>query len=188
MPPAVIGIVGLPGSGKTEVAKSLATSGATIVRMGDVVWQELERRGRAITDANVGQLSNEFRKLEGMGAIAKRSVPLVEAAGKGKRAVVVDGIRGISEVDEFRKAFGKGFHLIAVWSSEKSRYSRIASRRRVDDPLNLENFREKDLRELSWGLGDALALADVLFVNEGSIAELRAKSAGYFKRGIGEKT
>jgi len=187
MPPLVIGIVGLPGSGKTEVANSIAKFGAPIVRMGDVVLQELKRRGQKITDASVGKLSNEFRELEGMGAIAKRCIPLIEASGKGKKAIVVDGIRGISEVNEFREAFGKNFRLIAVWASEEVRYPRIVSRKRADDPITHKEFMEKDLRELSWGLGDALMLADFMFVNDGSIAELRARSTACYKKWIGER-
>ena len=82
----VIGIVGLPGSGKTEITKALTKFDVPSIRMGDVIWGELKRRGQSITETNVGNLSNEFRKNEGMGTIAKRCVPLIESCGKGKRA------------------------------------------------------------------------------------------------------
>ncbi len=183
----VIGIVGLPGSGKTEITKALSRFDVPSVRMGDVVWGELKRRGQAITEANVGKLSNEFRKNEGMGAIAKRCVPLIENCGKGKRAVVVDGIRGIAEVDEFRKAVGKNFHLIGVWASQGTRYRRIASRKREDDTLTPESFKEKDLRELGWGLGDAIALSDFMVLNEGDKQGLSKRSEELFKKIIGGK-
>lgn len=178
----VIGIVGLPGSGKTEVAKALAKLDVPSVRMGDVVWGELKRRGKSINEANVAKVSNEFRKREGMGAIAKRCVPLIEASGSGKRAVVVDGIRGIAEVNEFRKKFGRNFHLIAIWANEEVRYRRIASRKRADDSITRESFRKKDLRELSWGLGGAIALSDVMFINEGTIEELHMRATDFFKK------
>jgi dephospho-CoA kinase len=188
MPLDVLGIVGLPGSGKTEAAKALSELDVAYVRMGDVVWQEVERRGLRLTDDNIAKISEEFREKEGMGAIAKRCVPLIKAAGKGKKAVVVDGIRGISEVNEFRKAFGKGFHLIAVIADEKIRYRRVASRRREGDPLTPEKFRERDMRELGWGLGEALAMADITFKNEGPVEELRRLAVDYFKREIGGKS
>ena len=184
----VIGIVGLPGSGKTEVAKTLSKFDVPSVRMGDVVWSELKRRGKDITEANVGELSNEFRKREGMGAIAKRCVPLIQSCGKGKRAVVVDGIRGIAEVDEFRRAFGKNFHLVGTWASQETRYKRIASRKRADDSITHESFREKDLRELSWGLGEAIALSDYMMLNEGDIKELRTRALYLFKKIVGDKS
>ena len=183
----VIGIVGLHGSGKTEVTKALARFDVPSVRMGDVVWEELKRRGQKITEANVAKLASELREREGLGAIAKRCVPLIKARGKGKRAVVVDGIRGMAEVDEFRRAFGEGFHLLAVKASERIRYSRVASRARADDVATLKRFREKDKRELRWGLGEALVHADFTISNEGTIEELHRKAVELFKRVVGEK-
>ncbi|MEW6593229.1 MAG: AAA family ATPase, partial [Candidatus Hadarchaeota archaeon] len=168
----VVGLVGLQGSGKTEVVKALAEFDAPSVRMGDVVWNELKRRGMKINEKNVAEVANEFRAQDGMGAIAKRCIPLIEEKGKGKRAVIVDGIRGIAEVDEFRKVFGKDFSLIAVWASEDTRHSRIASRVREDDARGIENFRAKDRRELSWGLGEAMALAATKLVNEGPLTDI----------------
>jgi dephospho-CoA kinase len=183
-----MGVVGLPGSGKSEVAKALEEFDVPSVRMGDVIWGELKRRGQGINEANVGNLSNEFRKSEGMGAIAKRCVPLVESCGKGKKAVVVDGIRGIEEVEEFRKRFGNNFHAIGVWASQETRYRRIVARKRADDTITWERFKEKDQRELSWGLGDAIAMSDFMILNAGSAESLRRKSEEIFKLITGEKT
>lgn len=184
----VIGIVGLQGSGKTEVTKALTQFDVPSVRMGDVVWGELRRRGQKITEANVARVANELRERDGLGAIAKRCVPLIKARGKGKRAVVVDGIRGAAEVDEFRRAFGGRFHLLAVQASEQVRYSRVASRGRADDVATLEKFRKKDRRELSWGLGEAFARADFTITNEGTLKELHSKAVKFFKHVAGGKT
>jgi dephospho-CoA kinase len=185
MAPEVIGLVGLQGSGKTEVAKVFEKSDVPFVRMGDVVWEELKRRGQEITEAAVAKLANELRQEDGLAAIAKRCVPLISERGKGKKVVVVDGIRGIAEVEEFRRAFGEKFHLLAVGSDEKARYSRIASRGRADDAPTLERFREKDRRELSWGLEEALADADFLIKNEGTLEELQRQATGFFNRVVG---
>ena len=183
----VIGVVGLHGSGKTEVAKTLAEFDIPSVRMGDVVWEELMHRGQKINNLTVAAVANELRKREGLGAIAKRCAPLIESRSKGKRAVVVDGIRGIAEVDEFRCSFGDNFHLLAIWANERVRYSRVASRGRVDDVMSLESFREKDRRELGWGLGKALALADFIIVNEGTLEELHKRAIGIFEKVVGGK-
>ncbi len=181
----VIGLVGLQGSGKTEIAKVLAEFGVPRVRMGDVVWNELRRRGEEITEQNVAKLANELREREGMGAIAKRCVALIEEQGVGRPAVVVDGIRGLAEVEEFRKAFGNRFHLWAVWARRSIRYARIAARARADDAPTPERFDEKDRRELGWGMGEAIALADELIVNEGSLDDLRARVSELFRKVVG---
>ena len=176
-----MGIIGLHGSGKTEVAKALSKFDVPSVRMGDVVLEELKRRGHEINEVSVASVANELRQREGLGAIAKRCVPLIQARGEGKRAVVVDGIRGIAEVEEFRRTFGDGFHLLAVWANESIRYGRVESRRRVDDARSLETFREKDRRELGWGLGEAFALADFMILNEGTLEELHQRAIEIFK-------
>ncbi|MCS7131180.1 MAG: AAA family ATPase [Hadesarchaea archaeon] len=178
---SVMGIVGLQGSGKTEVAKVAMGLGIPCVRMGDVVWGEVRRRGLEINETTVGAVADELRRREGLGAIAKRCIPIIERVGRGKRAVVVDGVRGIAEVEEFRRAFGDRFRLLAVWASEKARYSRIVGRGRADDIESLKAFREKDRRELGWGLGEALALAEAIIVNEGTLEELREKAAEVIK-------
>ena len=183
----VIGTTGPHGSGKTEVAKALARFDVPCVRMGDVVWEEVRRRGHKITEANVAKVANELREREGPGAIAKRCVPLIKAQGEGKRAVAVDGIRGVAEVNEFRRAFGKNFHLIAVRAGEHTRYSRISSRGRTDDAYTRERFREKDRREDDWGLEKAIALADFIIVNEGTLEELHRKAVKIYKQLTGEK-
>ncbi|MGC8817224.1 MAG: AAA family ATPase [Candidatus Hadarchaeum sp.] len=188
MAPQIIGIVGLPGSGKTEVARILASMGAPSVRMGDIVWEELRRRGKKITEKNVGRLSNELRKKEGLGAVAKRCIPLIKKLSRGHQMVVVDGIRGMAEVKEFRKAFGKNFHLLGCWSSQRTRYLRTSCRRRDDDTADIRSFQQKDKRELSWGLGDALALADFIIVNEGSLEDLRKKVEEIFGKIVGGKS
>ena len=46
----VIGFVGLPASGKTEAAKVAQELGIPIIRMGDVVREEVKRRGLDITE------------------------------------------------------------------------------------------------------------------------------------------
>jgi dephospho-CoA kinase len=184
----VIGIVGLPGSGKTEVAKVAVSLDIPCVRMGDVVWEEVKRRGLDINEINVGVVANELRRKEGFAAIAKRCVPLIERSGRGKKAVFIDGIRGIAEVEEYRNVFKQRFHLLGMWTNQNTRYRRITARGRQDDASGLKVFQEKDRRELSWGLGDALALADHIIVNEKTLSELHKEAGKLLKSLIGEKT
>ena len=178
----IIGIVGLTGSGKTEVANVASKFDIPCVRMGDVVWEEIKRRGLKLNEATVGVVANELRKREGPAAIATRCIPLIEKRGKGRQAVVVDGIRSSAEVEEFRKAFGNRFYLLAVSASEQKRYSRTVARERADDVRSLKAFREKDARELSWGLGEALSSPGFTLVNEGTLAEHRRRAAEVIKK------
>ncbi|MCD6248562.1 MAG: flagellar hook-basal body complex protein FliE [Hadesarchaea archaeon] len=169
----VIGVVGLQGSGKTEVAKAISQFGIPRVRMGDIVLEEVRKRGLDLNEQTVGAIAEEIRKIEGAAAIAKRCAPLIRSLGRGKKGVVVDGIRSKAEVDEFREIFGKNFLLIAVKANERIRYERVRSRSRIDDATGPESFREKEKRELSWGLKQAMEAADFTLINEGTLEDLQ---------------
>jgi hypothetical protein len=49
----------------------------------------------------------------------------------------------------------------------------MASRSRADDAADLQEFFDRDRRELKWGIGNAFAVADGMLVNEDSLDEFR---------------
>ena len=147
--------------------------------MGDVIWDELRRRGLSLNDDNAGRIANELREREGMDAIAKRCIPLIRGIkAKGahkarKKVIVIDGIRGIAEIERFKKAFGTDFVLIRIDAPLMLRYERIKRRGRGDDLLSLEGFKEREERENRWGMGEAMNKADKVVKNEGSLEEFK---------------
>ncbi|TDA33294.1 MAG: dephospho-CoA kinase [Hadesarchaea archaeon] len=178
----VVGLVGLQGAGKTEVAKVALSLGIPCIRMGEVVLEEIRRRGLEINEENVGKVANELREKGGKGIVARLCLPLIREKLEERGMVVVDGIRAMEEVEELRKAFGKDLVIVGIWANPSLRYSRIASRRREDDAGDYEGFIRKEKRELEWGVGNALSLADFLFINEGTLEELREKAMEFFRR------
>ncbi|MDD1771633.1 MAG: flagellar hook-basal body complex protein FliE [Methanomassiliicoccales archaeon] len=155
-------LTGMPGAGKevfVNVAKGL---GFEVRRMGDVVRAEAAKQGITSSDQGVGGFAHNERELYGYDIWAKRIVPLV-----GDGDTIIDGCRGLSEVKVFKNAFGTEAKVIAIHSAPSTRYPRLVSRGRYDAPKNMEEFEERDRRELGWGLGDTIALADVVMVNEG---------------------
>ncbi|MCX8170078.1 MAG: hypothetical protein N3D72_03195, partial [Candidatus Methanomethyliaceae archaeon] len=72
--------------------------------------------------------------------------------------------------------------LIAIHSSPSTRFKRLIKRGRSDDPKNLEEFITRDMREIKIGIGSVIALADVMFINEGTIEELIDKVKEFFRR------
>jgi dephospho-CoA kinase len=159
----IVGLVGMPGAGKSVAVNVAKENGYGIVIMGDVVREEVERRYLKPTPENFGKVMLELRQEEGNHVIAKRCVPKIENAREHK--VIVDGIRSLSEIEEFKRHFPK-FTLIAIHSSPETRFTRLYRRQRSDDPKNWEIFHERDLRELSVGLGNAIAMAEHIIVNE----------------------
>lgn len=168
----VIGIVGMPASGKGEVSKIARDLGIPVVVMGDAVRKRVSDAGLPATDANLGVMSKKLRSELGMDAIARITIPLIEA--ETAPVVLVDGIRGDYEVAAFRERFSN-FTLIGIVSSFETRYARLTDRGRSDDSLTDEEFRARDERELGWGLGRALAQADCTVANEGTLEEFTAE-------------
>lgn len=167
----------MPGCGKEEVLTVGRTVGFSIVRMGDVVREEARRRGLPITDASVGGMAHAEREAHGYEIWAERTLPRI----RGEH-VLVDGLRGRSELAVFRKAFGEELIVIAVHASPKTRYERMKRRGRADDIGSYEAFLARDIRELGWGLGDVIATADVMLVNEGTLEEFRGAARGALER------
>jgi dephospho-CoA kinase len=162
----VIGVVGLPASGKGEFSRIARSMGIPVVVMGDVIREAVTRAGLPVTDRNLGETAGELRRERGMAAIAELCIPAIERTGGP--LVLVDGIRGDAEVDLFRSRF-TGFILIGVDAPFGARLARLSSRGREDDLLSREELRERDQREISWGLGRALARADFLILNDTTV-------------------
>ncbi|HDQ05767.1 MAG TPA: dephospho-CoA kinase, partial [Candidatus Bathyarchaeota archaeon] len=146
----VVGVAGMPGSGKGVFRRTVQRMGYPVVIMGDVVREEAKRRNLKPTPENLGKIMLNLRELEGPATVAKRCIPKVKEANR--KIVVVDGVRSLAEVEEFQKNF-PNFILIAIHASPKTRYQRLFRRKRSDDPTNWETFMERDLRELGIGMG-----------------------------------
>ncbi|MDI6805957.1 MAG: AAA family ATPase, partial [Candidatus Bathyarchaeia archaeon] len=168
----VVGLAGMPGAGKSLVVYVAKEMMYGVVVMGDVVREEAAKRGLDPTPENLGKIMLELRHKEGSSVIAKRCLPKIQEIRESK--VIVDGIRSLSEVEEFKKRFPH-FTLIAIHSSPETRFKRLYHRQRSDDPKNWEIFHERDMRELSVGLGEAMAMAEYLIVNEENLDVVKGK-------------
>jgi dephospho-CoA kinase len=174
----VLGVVGLPASGKGEFSKIAAARGIPVVVMGDMIRNAVQMAGLEPTDANLGAMATNLRAKQGMGAIAQLCVPEIQR--QTAPIVLIDGIRGDAEVTLFRRVF-PGFLLIRIDSSFETRLDRIRVRGRSDDFSSAGELRTRDERELSWGLGNALNDADVHIPNEGTLAEFGVAVHAFFE-------
>jgi len=165
----VVGVAGMPGAGKATVNEIVRSMGHSVVVMGDEVRRETERRGLKPTPNNLGRIMLKLREEEGPTVMARRCIPKIEETES--EVVVVDGVRSLHEVAELKQRF-PNFTLIAVHASPETRFQRLFQRKRSDDPKGWETFVERDSRELSVGLGNAIATADRMIINEGTKTEL----------------
>lgn len=168
----LICVTGMPGAGKSEIARRLAKHfNAKLLNMGDFVRSEALKRGLPVDRDNLMKLANELRKESGPDAIAR----LVLANISEDSLYVIDGVRSLEEVNAFRSK--TQVILVAVHASPRERFKRLLSRGRRDDPKNYQEFLERDLKELELGLGNVIAMADLVVVNQRKDIELVVKEA-----------
>lgn len=175
----VIGFVGLPGSGKST-ALEVAMQWGPVVTMGDVVRAAVRKCGLEITPENLRTMSSHLRQVSGPQAIALECVNQIE--GLEDEIVFVDGLRSLEEVKEFRGHWK--FPIIAIVAQDQDRHRWLRARGREDDSQEEEKIRERDERELSFGIGDVIASADYTIYNLGTIEVLQANSENTIKEVI----
>jgi dephospho-CoA kinase len=174
----VVAISGMPGAGKGVAATAAKQLGIAVLVLGDVIREETERRGLEPNPRNVGEVMLQIRREEGPAAVANRLLHKVEALDAP--TVVIEGIRSQDELKVIESKYDT--LTIAIHASPKTRFQRLLSRGRSDDPKTWEVFHERDVRELEVGLGRVIALADMILVNEESISELQAKFKEYLSK------
>lgn len=166
----VIAISGMPGAGKGVASGAGKKCDCTVLVLGDVIREETERRGLEPTPANMGSVMLDVRTVDGPAAVAKRLLPKIDEDQSS--TIIVEGVRSLEELAELRSRYE--VLTVAIHASPKTRFQRLLSRSRSDDPKSWVVFYERDDRELNVGLGKVIALADVVLVNEGTIAELQS--------------
>ncbi len=190
----IVLVVGMPGAGKEEFFRVAQEMGYGIVRMGDVVREHAARNGVPMDDRSIGGFASSERERFGPDVWAVRTVERLRemmgsgadekgASGKSARGhgvehlgrFVIDGVRSMAEIDRFRAELGDDMVIVAIEADPEKRFQRLVKRGRSDAPRTYEEFLERDRRELAWGLGDAMAKADVRIENNGSLEEFRRR-------------
>lgn len=131
----------------------------------------------------MGEIATALREEGGDAAIAERSIPLIEDAVDECGTVLVDGIRGIAEVERFEEAFGQDFELISIEVPFEVRLDRIRERGRDPDAEDAQDLRRRDERELGYGMGDAMERADLTVENTDTLEEFRATMRNLLRTG-----
>jgi len=165
----VIVIVGMPGAGKAMASRVARDLGYPVLVCGDVIREEAKRREIPPTPENIGTLMLKIREEEGRAVVASRLIPRIQA--QDSNVVVVEGARNIEEIDELRKHYD--VRILAIHASPTTRFSRLKSRGRSDDPNNWNDFMVRDRREIDVGINRLVATADRMVTNEGSIREFK---------------
>ena len=171
----ILGLIGMPGAGKGECTKYARSLGFKVVNMGDLVREEAMNQGLELKDENVGKIAHREREKHGYGIWARRTLRKIENMKlEPDELVIIDGIRGSTEVDVFINAFLDRFKTIAIKMPAERRFELLQKRKRKDAPISRAEFDERDERESKWGIKDAIEKADYVIFNTGTLDELYA--------------
>jgi len=168
----IVCVTGLPGSGKSEVARALKELGFHSINMGDVVRRFAKESGAPLDDESLAGFARRLREEMGPAAVAKLCIDRIPSDA---RLLVVDGLRSMDEFNEFEKI--SKAKILAVHASRERRFHLLKLRGREDDPKGWEEFIERDERELGYGIAEVIALADEVIPNNAlTLEELRKRA------------
>lgn len=163
----------MTGSGKSEAARLFAENGFARIRFGDVTDSEIGKRGLEMNEANERYIREQLRRELGMAAYAKLNLPVIESALK-KSDVVIDGLYSWEEYTFLKENYGEYFVVVAVWSSPKTRYTRLTTREIRG--LTWDEAASRDKAEIeNINKGGPIAMADFTIINESFLDDLETE-------------
>ena len=170
----VVALVGMPGAGKSEVARPFERKGFVSIRFGDVTDDEVGKRGMELNEENERTVRELLRQEHGMAAYAILNLPRIDVARKTSN-VIIDGLYSWEEYVFLKDHLGEDMCLVAVWSSPATRYARLG--RRKVRPLTPVEAAARDRAEIeNINKGGPIAIADFVIINESSLENLRSQT------------
>ena len=166
----VVSVVGMSGSGKSEVTGVFEKNGFVGIRFGDITDQEMRRRELNSGEKNERYIRELLRQEHGMAAYAVLNLPRIDSALKYSN-VVIDGLYSWEEYTFLKDHYGANIYIVAVWASPKTRCTRLAGR--VKRSLAAEEALSRDRAEIeNINKGGPIAIADFTIINESSVENL----------------
>lgn len=161
----VLALVGMPGAGKSFCVEHLNEQGIPSVYFGGVVVEEAKRRYGETNEKYEKEIREEFREVDGKGAIAKRIIPKIHNLFKTHDRVVADGLYSWTEYKMFKDEFGQDAIVVAIAAPRSIRHERLASR--PVRPLTESEVSSREYAEIeNLEKGGPIANADYTIVND----------------------
>ena len=175
----VLVILGLPLSGKTTHAKVLAKEdGIPLIETGTFVYKEVEQRGLEATPENIVKVAGECKAISDS-YFTEKAIEYAAANHSSAPCIFLSGVKALSEIEFLRERVGDdNVYLVSFHASVKTRHSRLLNDDRkesskggkgVEDLAmanDISRFNMRDSKELGYGLGKLIALADFVINTE----------------------
>lgn len=165
----VIGMVSLPGAGKSEAVNYFKSRGIPTVYFGQVP-EEVKKRGLPSTEESEKAIRTELRQKFGMEALVKLNEEAIESALTEKKIVVLENMRSFQEYTYLKERFtNTKVVIVAIFASKATRYSRVKQRAERSQVSG----EGRDISELiEANVGPTFGFADYMVINEGTKQDL----------------
>ncbi len=166
----LVAIVGMAGSGKSEVTRVFEQHGFSKIRFGDLTDEEIKNRGLELNEINERLIRQQLRDTHGMAAYALLNMPKIEALLESSN-VVIDGLYSWEEYTALKSRYGNTIHILAVWASPETRYERLSQR--PHRSLTREEASNRDSSEIEKiNKGGPIAMANFTILNDSDLKDL----------------
>ena len=177
----IVVLSGLPLSGKTTYAKIIGPKyKMPLYETGTEVLEEVTGRGLDFTPANIKLVTDECKKISDS-FFTERLMKKIDLLPDDIPGAFISGIRAVSEVEILRKHYGNdNVFVIAFHTSMKTRFKRLNNPDRIEETKgakakedellrNFDNFLARNKKELGYGVGDVIALAEYVMSTENEL-------------------
>jgi dephospho-CoA kinase len=176
----IVAIVGMTGSGKSEVARHFEAAGYKRIRFGDITDEEVAKRNLRLNETTERLVRESLRERYGMAAYARLSIPKIDKALETCN-VVVDGLYSWEEYLLMKRRYAEQVSIVAVWASPRKRYFRLSVR--DVRPLTRDEAAARDKSEIeNLNKGGPIAMADYTLTNESTKANLARQAKRLIER------
>ncbi len=166
----LIAVVGLPGSGKSEVVAEFVASGFVKIYFGGLTLEKLNEAKLEVNEGNERMIREKLRADHGMAVFAKLNIPKIKSSLSSNN-IVIDGLYSWEEYLVLREKF-PNLEVVAVYAPPQMRYARLAAR--PIRPLSEEECRSRDHTQIeNLHQAGPIAIAQHTIVNTGDISILK---------------
>ena len=157
-------IVGLPGSGKSTVANYIRERfGAGIFISGDIIREEIKRRGLRYTPENDSKIAHWFHTSGREKLLINRLWAKIRKSKK--EIIVIDGLRSDDQLRRLVKLAKSKTFIISIVASQNVRVKRELKRGRFGKNESAKYVKFRDKLEKSHGIMTLMKKADYTIDN-----------------------
>lgn len=179
----IVGLAGSFAAGKGTVVEYLVSQkGFTHYSASGFITEEIVRRDLPVNRDSMIMVANDMRLQHGPSYIIDSLYTRAQAVGGN---VIIESLRAVAEVRRIQELGGV---VIGVDAHPQIRYDRAVARNSVKDNVTFEHWLQQEQAECNTAddtkqnIFGALALADHIIMNDGTITDLEAEVEQFLSR------